>query len=429
MRALGRSRAQQVVYGIGCVGLAVQMALVLARPGHFQWDFRAYFYAVQLWRGGGNPYDYAALADLQAATGSLDANYLPFLYPPHALLWFLPVGFTPFVVAYYLYAFLKIAAIVGFLVLAARWVCPGWWRALTPLFACLLFGGAIPADLRNGNVALFEAILLFAGFALLLRDRQLRFAALTTLAASWKVVLAPLTLATLFLSGPPRPWRRALATVAILPAVMVAGWLLAPELSRNFVTASELLANGWGPGGERGALNTSALRLLTDVSYLGFGGLRWWFIGPAFALVAAGVLVLSFRAWRRYLAGGDRVAIVALLVLTWGLLVPRLTPYSYALMVIPCLIALQSARPRWLTVVVPVVGCIPFALVRRKVFGADPLAPAESFLLLPLEYANYLVLLAFWLMLTVPAARADRRSTPREHASPDEAEGGYLRAV
>ncbi len=163
------TRVHKAVYILGVLGLAVQYVIVLARPAKYQWDFRTYFYAAQLLIEGRDPYDLGALMRLSAAYGVHDSNVHPFIYPVHALLWFLPLSELGYHAAYYSYLALKLGVIIAFLVIVRTWIKDRWWRALTPLLALLFFGGAIPSDLRTGNVALFEATLVLTGFVLLQR--------------------------------------------------------------------------------------------------------------------------------------------------------------------------------------------------------------------------------------------------------------------
>lgn len=399
----GYTRMQKAVYIVGLLGLAAQYVLVLLRPAKYQWDFRAYYYAAQLLIDGQNPYDFDALIQLGTASGAHDDNLHAFIYPVHALLWFLPLSELSYHGAYYVYLTLKLTAMVVFLIVAKNWIKRGWWGACTPLFAVLLFGGAIPSDLRTGNVALFEATVVLFGFVLLQRQRLARSTLCIVLASSFKTALAPLMIAPLVTRAHKR-WLATISAVSALPLLFLISWLVAPELSRNFLQASGGLIEGLNPRGERGALNASAPRVFADLYYLISANSNLVVIGVCYILWVLVVLASAVHTWRRFDLAHDQSLALMYLLLTYGLLVPRLTQYSYILMIIPCLFALHRARPtlRW-----AIVGfaCIPFFNIRRDLLGIDPLSPATSFALLPLEYSNFVVLIACWCLLTFTSRR------------------------
>jgi hypothetical protein len=396
-------KAQKAVYVLGLLGLAAQCVLVLLRPEKYQWDFRAYFYATQLLRMGQDPYDFDALAKLAESTRDHDGNLLPFIYPPHAFVWFFPLGGLSHGTAYYIYAALKFCALLAFLVMAHSWVKSPWWRAAMPIFALLLFGGAIPADLRSGNVALFETALLFAGFAMLIRGRSGRFAILAVLACSWKAALAPFV-ATPLLVRKRRPWVQTGAVALVIPALLLLSWLFFPALNKGFLEASGSLVDGLAPRANRAALNASSVRIFADVSYLVRGDTNFVLIGICYAVWAVVVIWFMIRTWRKFDLLRDQRVAIAYLVLTYGLLVPRLPLYSYALMIIPCIFVLEKTRygrARW---IISCFGCMPFFFAAREIFNVDPLSPATSFVVLPLEYSNFLVLVACWSLVSFTAS-------------------------
>lgn len=105
-------------------------------------DFASYFYAVEVARQGGDPYDKRALGDVAQDDGTR-ATVNPYFYPPPFLL--LMAWVQPFTLlqAYRLWFWLDEACLWGVVLVLAR-----WWRAL---------GSSVPAVLAV-TVALLTAI-------------------------------------------------------------------------------------------------------------------------------------------------------------------------------------------------------------------------------------------------------------------------------
>ncbi|HKR52679.1 MAG TPA: glycosyltransferase family 87 protein [Pseudonocardiaceae bacterium] len=394
---------------------------MFARPAKYQWDFGTYFYASQLFTKGQDPYDFEALVRLGTSSGAHGDKLNPFIYPVHALLWFLPLGELSYHAAYYVYLALKIAAGIILLIVAREWINGPWWRALTPIFALLMFGGAVPSDLRTGNVALFEATLVLVSFALLQRGRPGAFTFFIVLASSFKTALLPLMTAPLVVRAR-RRWLATTVAASALPILLLISWFAAPGLSRSFLHASGGLVDGLRPRAPRGALNASSLRILADICYLVGGNANLLATGICYVAWVLVILSLGVYAWYKFdcddrvLVRNEPVALMYLL-LTYGLLVPRLTQYSYTIMIIPCMFALCRARRRWLTWAIVCFACVPFYFIRRDLFNVDPLSPAVSFALLPLEYSNFLVLLACWSLMTFAPRSTCVRATARNPAT------------
>lgn len=389
---------QRAVYVAGVGGLLAQFVVVLARPAKYQWDFRAYFFGSRLFLAGHDAYDYSALARVAGAE-LRDDNLLPFIYPPHALLWFLPFALTTFSVAYYLFAATKLVALVTLLVLSARSIPSPWWRAFVPMLALLMFGGAVPADLRTGNIALFETVLLLLAAGVLVRRRIGSFGPLVVLASSWKLVLLPFTLVPLLLLRP-RPWLRVVVSLAALPLVVFGWWVIDPAMVSSFLRAGKGLTSGIGDGADRGMVNGSVARVLADISHLVFGRTEFGVVVIGYLLLSSAVILLSARAWRLQCMREDRLRSISYLILVYGLVVPRMPLYSYVLMLVPCIYVLSTARRGSLAVAVAALGCIPFPYILRDVLQLDPKGPPTSVLLLPIEYAGLVVVSICWLLVT-----------------------------
>jgi hypothetical protein len=345
-----------------------------------QLDFRTYYWAARAWSLGEDPY---ALAALSRVAGEPVA--LPFLYPP-VTLW----AFRPFTLlapgdAARLWLGLKLLALGGLLLLWLRvFVREGAGRLLLLALCVHGFFRPLRNDLFNGNVSIPEQLLVWGALALLLlaaRGRQeggpararalLGFAVLLGVSAWFKLVtLALLPLAWVLLRT-----RAALAAVAAGLGVFALGTLpsllLQPALVEGF-------RRGVAGLDERGEWeNPSSWALMKDTAE-GLAGAGYALpplvLPGAWVLLALVVAGLGLWRGRRLVPGRDTQQLLALWLLGYALLVPRLKGYSYALLLVPAAWVLTRALHRRPLAALP-------ALV--LVFGGRQ-APLASWPYLPL---------------------------------------------
>lgn len=327
--------------------LWLKRALVAVAAGYFlfelsqvvtrdaQEDFRTYFCATTTWLRGGNPYD---LAEVSATAGR--EIKLPFVYPPVALWLFRPFAALQYHTAYFVYLALKLVGIAG-LYCVWRRLFPQLARREWLLLATFVFGYrcALIRDLRAGNISVFEQVLLWGGFLLLLRGSSARGCGLVALSGLLKQTTV------LFVALAPafgRSQRSVLCVVgsaAAFGCVHLMSCWHAPGFFRSFVAAAASLD-------ERGDLNPSALAVSRDVvEILGLPpATSWAGYGLWCALVAGIAFVVLVRrgAWRH------PPVLVTTSVLTYVLLMPRMKDYSYLIALVPALqvIGVLSDRPR-----------------------------------------------------------------------------------
>ena len=158
---VGRTVLLAAVIGVA----ACYVALGASR----QWDFETYYYAAAAYRLGLDPYDVQSL--VAVAGQAID---LPFLYPPLTLLFFIPFTYLPIAAAGALWLGLKCVLAVVLL-----WVWRGVFLRSTGISTIIVvtllgFNLALLWDLRTGNVALLEVLLLWFAFAAYPRTRILR---------------------------------------------------------------------------------------------------------------------------------------------------------------------------------------------------------------------------------------------------------------
>lgn len=392
---------RRVLIILGYLAIAGQVLLVAARPTHYQWDFRAYYFGADVALAGANPYDPSLLGKTMAESGLTDGKVFPFVYPPHAILEFAPLTLVPFMVAYYIYLAIKIIAICVVLVVGASWL-DGWWRTSWPLLVSLMFGGAIGMDLRDGNLGLLESALVLLAIVALTRGRPGIFGGLVAVASSWKLALLPII--SLGFAGRSRSALRGVVVpLSVIAAVLVLDRVLRPDLWNGFRETSSGLLQDIQRGPLRGELNSSLLRLLGDVSDLALGRIEPVIvISTYFAITLMIAMVTILTIARRRNVPLLPVCVYGLLA--YGLVVPRLIPYSLVLLIAPTVYVLNKCIRPWGGAAVAAFSSIPFFYLGRLA-GTPDEVPTRSFFLLPLEYVSWLTIAICWVAITYTFVR------------------------
>jgi hypothetical protein len=298
-------------------------------------DLLAYHAAGRAMLEGHDPY---VLENLHGAS-------TPFVYSPLAWPWARALALLDWETLQKAYFALKVAALLA---LAFTW--RAWFRGQPLAFAVTLMLGlvgfrlAVRIDLFTGNVAIFEALLVWSALLQLRAGRAGWFSVLLSLGSLLK--LAPLGLFVLLRSK--RAWALSVLAWACAVGASVA---VMPEAWREFVQAVAMLD-------ERGPQNPTMLSLLRDL------GLPWPWLG--WALWSAGVIALTTWALRRR----PSFELASMLVmLAWALVLPRFKDYSYVMLLPAAAQALVWAGlRRWpLTVVLAVMLVVPLHPYQRLV--------------------------------------------------------------
>jgi glycosyl transferase family 87 len=359
--------------------LAVAGAYV-ALGAQTPWDFETYYYAALALRSHLNPYSVGALS--QVAGRVID---LPFLYPPVTLALFLPFTFLSVTAAASLWLAVKVLLLVPLV-----WI---WrWHFLTRtdpsvLLATTLFGFnlALLWDLRTGNVAVVEAVLIWGAFSVYLRGHDSLSAYLISLASVFKqipvVLLGALALPPTL---PRRRWLLLASAVGVLALAVTLPLPLAAEWRRalSAVAAAPRLTGDINPSA-LGVADWVAARFEMPASSAPLVALTIYLVYCAMVLVSSLGSVLRMRE------SGSREEQIVLVVLLWLLLSPRVMVYSYIMAIVPVLYVIESrVRSRvWRNIA---VGAVLLQGLIRLLPGHPPafLAPV-----------SFLILIAAWVLL------------------------------
>ncbi|HYQ89220.1 MAG TPA: glycosyltransferase family 87 protein [Candidatus Binatia bacterium] len=392
MKSLGQRLLELALLAL-FLGLALFVVrLTLNRP----WDTETYWYAASAAISGLNPYDLTDLSQLaHRAVG------MPFLYPPATVLLFVPLTVLPVLQAAELWALAKVALLFG---LFRIWRS-GFLKDVSPilLLAVVVFGynAAAVWDLKTGNIATLEALLLWAGFAAYARGRRGEFAAWVVAASLFK--LLPIAFLLLLLA-PSRNGRRdgrtALCALAVWAVVVFLPLLVGPAWARGYL--HQLPAERpWGTACPS-ALGLIDMLLGEQTAPLSAPSWRAISIWAAYALALIAFSIPAVRRLGR--RGGDGERVMAAVVL-FALLTPRMMAYSYLLVVAPSL-ALGASIPRRLGGVFAVGGVLMAQALLAPVLRFDYRNPW-------LANAPFLLLLGLWLGFLSNESRRHLSAPPR----------------
>ncbi len=363
--------------------LGVALAIVRLTVGR-PWDTETYWYAATALSQGLNPYDKGDLA--------LVANRpvgMAFLYPPATLPLFAPLTLLPVLKAAEMWVVIKVALLF---LLVQLWRSRFLTRTNTFfLEAAAVFGynAATIWDLKTGNIAILEQLLLWAGFAAFLNGRRREFAAWIVAASVFK--LFPIVFLLLLLlpsrTGS-RDWKLAIGAIGAWAAVVFLPALVGPAWARDYLH-SVPSERPWGTA------SPSALGLIdmllgehtTPLVAPSFRALSLW------VCYAALLVGLSARTIKRMWERGQPVECLLAAAILYSLLSPRMMAYSYLLVVVPSLALFSPIMQR-----IGGAAAVTAILISQAV-----LAPALS-----LDYGSpwlanlpFLLLLGLWLVYIV----------------------------
>lgn len=370
---------------------------ILLHPDRFQWDFRTYYFAGQAFLLHVNPYD---LGDMSRAVGHTVG--FPFAYPPITLLAWGLLSRLPYHLAFTLYLFIKVFALVLLFALWTRYFLQG---PINPMFGLVFlfgFGSASLIDLSAGNIAAFEALVIWSGLLALIKGRPWIFMGAVIVAATFKI--APILLLALILLVPSR--RRLLfffSGVGAFLVVNIIGFGAYPSLTRNFIAVASHLDS-------RGTLNPSALALARDLGdYAARKGITLPTHTPevAFAFFSLMVIAVTLLVYRR---SEDKTLWKWVMVgcITYAVVSPRFKNYSYMIVLLPAyLLVVKYLAPRWPALLVLLV--LPSASLTA------PFGLGNALSQVVWQYYSYLLVFGIW-GLTMLAIHQDRAKGSRSLA-------------
>lgn len=370
------------------IGFAI-VRLSLNRP----WDTETYWYAATAVDQGLNPYDKGDLALLAHRPVGM-----AFLYPPATLPLFTLLTIFPVLKAAEVWVVIKVALLfVLFQMWRSRFL-PRMNPFLLEIAVVFGFNAATIWDIKTGNIAILEQVLLWAAFAAYLSGRRKAFAAWIVAASVFK--LFPIAFLFLLLvpsRGGDRDWKLALGAFGAWAAVVFLPVFVGPAWARGYLH-SVPAERPWGTASPS-ALGLIDMLLGEHTTPLVAPSLRAASLWLGYAALLVG---FSARTIKRLWERGEPMEGVLVGVILYSLLTPRMMAYSYLLAVVPSLALLAPIMQ----------GFGGTATVTGILASQALLAPVLS-----LDYRNpwlanlpFLLLLGVWIVTVV--LRGGRNESP-----------------
>jgi hypothetical protein len=316
----------------GVLLAVLAIGLILSQRKTTLWDFYSYYGAVKAVQAGVDPYNNNYFNEQFAATGN---SVGPHAYPPLTLILLKPLAFLSPTAAAVAWCLLKLIALF-----LTGWIVQRYFFAWTDvpyavLFLLLGFNAAFYWDLVTGNISLFEQLVIWMGLACLMKDRPGWFTVLIVLTAQIK--LPPVLFLGLLLVYDKKPkWGWFAVGAAAFYAVFRLNAVLYPQFMPEFTQAAGRLTM------ERGVSSASTLIFIRElVDVVGFyhvnmpAHIELWIYTPFLLLTGAASLAIVLR--HKQSGSVDRVALLFFFCVVYGIVLPRLKSYQYALMIFPAL--------------------------------------------------------------------------------------------
>jgi hypothetical protein len=385
-RTLARPRWQLALEAWAAVVVLAALWQIVGKLHVYQWDVMVYWWAGRAFAHGVSPY------------GPIpqQPEYLHFVYPPLLAAAFAPLSVLNVGATKVLWLALKLAAFAGTVRLWKRHIAAEQDAVPALFYFTFAFGSAALVDFTSGNIAIFEQLLLWIGFAALLSRRWWTFALLVVVAAQAK--LTPVFFLGLLLVIDERPrWAPFIGGSLLFALGLGANAIMLPGQTREFLAGISAL-------GERGWGDPSTLGVMEDlVDQL--RGLRLPLPGVTahvlYLAAIATVLALTVRWWRarRAAAAHDPLLTVLVTLAVYALVMPRMKDYSYVAL-LPVGWYVLAAR-RELTASLAVLAVlVPRPVPQLKLWL--PMVPQIY------TYAPLIAALVLWSMLTtIPVASTE----------------------
>lgn len=383
-----------------CIFLLV-LTVGIIRKSYYEtgWDFNVYIAAVSAFENGSDPYSVGNLQKYQ-----MQASNLPFVYPPISILFFkaLIVCFkklhlSNFRINYYI---LWCLFLTGTFFVIRRGD-----KDFQPLLLTTLLTTGFIASFWNfltGNIGLIELFLFSLTFYFILKERYYLSAAFITVTAAMKIIPLVFLIFFIFLKTSKQgKWRIILFSVMLFVLISVASYFLFPDITYSYYQSVLGKLGGEGsPIHESGGIvNPSLFFLIRNVSRRLF--CESYVVSFSIYTLFVGCVIAFFN---RYVLKKDRdfVKIFSLGVISFFLVFPRTSPYSFAFVLLPVYFLIKEfdLRNKFLTVLV--VSAVPLITLLKLVTNVFVYGRRDdSYFTKVLSYSQSICLLVFFVFFLV----------------------------
>jgi len=347
-------RAWRTIYLLLCLALLAFTVYQFSRHLLFPttgWDYQTYMSAVQTLNHQQNPYVFKSLVQYQAFS-----PHLAFDYPPHTLYFFWVLDF--FLIFHNIniyYALLVILLLIsGYLIVTLDQKPRYFFLAMLLLTT---FGSTF-WNFLTGNTGILSLWLFSVIFTLISKEKYRQSSIVMGLSAAVSLFTAPFIALFLVVR---RPIRDRLVLVAISTGIVVSLFIASYLINPSFLNSYfGLMLGGESPFMDSGGWYTPTPYLLFKAALAGIAP------GSTIPLILVscvyGCLIL-YATGRYCLKNRDNtLKILSLVMLAVFMVLPRLKPYNFIILVVPLYFLFKDCSYRIRSLLLAVIALLPFLI-------------------------------------------------------------------
>ncbi|MDD1694326.1 MAG: DUF2029 domain-containing protein [Methanoregula sp.] len=349
------------VYVILCLVLlvvtALQIFLIYFVPTS-HWDYRTYVSAIQAFDAGQNPYILSNLVPYQSF-----GTELVFDYPPHTLYLFWLLDFFSIFHNIYIYSGLLFAL----LLLGAYLILHLDKKPHYLFLTTLLLTGFMSAfwNFQTGNIPILFLLLFAITFTLLIQEKYWLSSIVMGLSAAVSLLTAPFVVLYLTVRRPVMERVALISTsIGVVASLFVVSYLINPTYMLSYIS---MMFGSKSPFLESGGWNQ-------PTPYLMFkDALKDLFPGnmiPVVVVSCTYIGLILYATWKYYQKNdGNSKKILSLVMLSVFMLLPRLMPYNFIILVVPLYLLFKDYSYRVKTLMFVIISLPIFVWI---LFATNP---------------------------------------------------------
>ena len=357
----------------------------------FQWDLSAYYYGAEAFHQGTNPYDRSVMVTLSGK------SVQHFVYPPLLLYPLQLLRLFAYQSVTYCWLAMKLVAVLLLWQTWRKHFVSKENEALLLFVSTLGFNSTLFKDIHGGNISVFEELVLWGAFGLLLQGRVMLFALI--LAALAQVKLLPILFAFLPLVFEKcRHWSAVALTLVAASFIFSLNYLLQPELTYEFFRRASTLD-------QRAPYNISALAFIKDLATWlavpegGSGNTVANILFLLWLVILSGLSLWVTERYRHHAPASDSRLLICFYCIVYALMIPRLMNYSCILLIVPIVYLIIKLHARALRTVAYSLVILSCNLV------TDILSIEQG-------YVPLFTVFGFWLLYVIYMLSYSKRTDP-----------------
>jgi len=327
------------------------------------WDYQAYASGVQAFDHEQNPYLVENLVPYFPS--SLTNSELRFDYPPHTLYFFWLLDF--FLVFHYLiiyYVLLIVLLIISTYLIINLDNKPHYLFLITLLLTAFL---SIFWNFDTGNAPIIFLFLFSVIFTLWVKGKYWQSSIFMGLSAAFSLFTAPFILLYLVIKRPILDRLRFISlSIGIVGSLFIVDYLINPAYLISYI---DMMHGSSSPFLDSGGWNNPTPYLMFKDA---LSGISPGSMIPVIVISCIYIGLIFYATWKYYLKNnGEFLKVVALIMISVFMVLPRLMPYDFIILVLPLYILFKDCSYRIKALVLAVISVLPFLIWYPPLLGIN----------------------------------------------------------